>query len=117
MITGWLSKIVVSLVLAGVLIAELSSPWVAKAQLDGVAHDAANNAALDMLEHNDVERARAVAQQFADDNHVILKDFAVDSRGVVVTVEREAWSLALKKWDKMKDYYDVKVTATARGKR
>lgn len=117
MITGWLSKIVVTFVLAGVIIAELCSPLVTRAQIDGVAHDAADNAALDLLDHNDVERAKAVAQGIADDNDVFLEKFTVDAHGVTVTVEREAWSLGLKKWDKMKTWYEVRVTASARGKR
>ncbi|HET7487918.1 MAG TPA: hypothetical protein VFJ85_08315 [Acidimicrobiales bacterium] len=117
MITGWLTKIVISIVLAGVIVAEVLSPLVTRAQIDGVAHDAANNAAIDLLDHNDAERAREVAQEIADDNHVFLKAFTIDNRGVVVTVEKEAWSLGAKKWDKIKNRYDVKVTATARGKR
>lgn len=113
MITGWLLKIVLSFVVAGVLVAELGAPLVTRAQIDGIAHDAADNAALDLLDHNDPVRARAVAQEIADDKNVVLEAFTVDQRGVRVTVARTSWSLLLKKWDKTKSWYDVRVTATA----
>jgi len=112
-ITGWLMKIVLSFVLVGVLAVELGAPLVTRAQIDGVAHDAADSAALDLLDHNDLERARAVAQEIADDKDVVLESFTVDNRGLRVTVARQAWSLVLKKWDKTKTWYDVRVTATA----
>jgi len=111
-ITGWLLKIVVSFAVAGLLVAELGAPLVTRAQIDDVAHDAADNAAFDLLDHNDFARAKAVAQQIADDKGVVLENFTVDQRGVRVTVARESWSLVLKKWDKTKSWYDVRVTAT-----
>lgn len=113
MITGWLLKIVLSFVVAGLIIAELGAPLVTRAQIDGVAHDAADNAALDLLDHNDLERARAVAQEIADDKDVVLEAFTVDQRGVRVTVARKSWSLVLGKWDTTRSWYDVRVTATA----
>lgn len=113
MVTGWLLKIVLSFVLTGLLIVEAGSPLITRAQIDGVAHDAADSAALDLLDHNDVDHARQVAQSIADDKNVVLAAFTVDQRGVVVTVEREAWSLVFKKVDKTKSWYDVRVTAIA----
>lgn len=113
MITGWLLKIVLSFVLVGVMVVELGSPLVTRAQIDGVAHDAADSAALELLDHNDIDRAREVAQAIADDKDVALESFTVDQRGVRVTVVREAWSLVLKKVEKTKSWYDVRVTASA----
>jgi hypothetical protein len=112
-ITGWLVKIVLSLALVGLAVVELGAPLVTRAQIDSVAHDAADNAALDLLDHNDLERARAVAQDIADEQDVVLESFTVDNRGLRVTVSRQAWSLVLKKWDRTKTWYDVRVTATA----
>jgi len=112
-ITGWLMKIVVSFVLVGLVLVEVGSPLVTRGQIDGVAHDAADSAALDLLDHNDPERARQVAQDIADDKDVVLEAFTIDQRGVRVTVVRQAWSLVLKKWDRTKSWYDVRVTATA----
>lgn len=113
MITGWLLKIVLSFVAVGLLVVELGAPLVTRAQIDGVAHDAADSAALDLLDHKDLERARKVAQDIADDKDVVMESFTVDNRGLRVTVARKAWSLVLKKWDKTESWYDVRVTATA----
>ncbi|MGI8685341.1 MAG: hypothetical protein ACR2MO_09685 [Acidimicrobiales bacterium] len=113
MIAGWLVKIVLSFVLVGLLVVELGAPLVTRTQIDGVAHDAADSAALDLLDHNDLTRARQVAQDIADDKDVILESFTVDNRGLRVTVARQAWSLVLKKWDRTETWYDVRVTATA----
>jgi hypothetical protein len=112
-ITGWLVKIVLGFVLVGLAVVELGAPLVTRAQIDTVAHDAADSAALDLLDHQDLERARAVAQEIADDQDVVLESFTVDNRGLRVTVARKAWSLVLKKWDKTDSWYDVRVTATA----
>ena len=113
MITGWLLKIVLSLVVVGLLLVELGSPLVTRVQIDGIAHDAADSAALALLDQNNVERARAIAQEIADDGDVVLESFTVDQGGLRVTVARKAWSLVLKKWDKTETWYDVRVTATA----
>lgn len=113
MIVGWLVKIVLGFALAGLLMVEAGSPLVARGQIDGVAHDAADSAALELLDHGDPERSRAVAQKIADDNDVALESFTIDQRGVTVTVMREAWSVLLKRWDRTKTWYDVRVTATA----
>jgi len=113
-ITGWLFKIVVSFAVAGLLVVELGSPLVTRGQIDGVAHDAANSAALELLDHSSVDRARAVAQAIADEENVVLEAFTIDQRGLRVTVMRKAWSMVLKKWDKTKTWYDVRVTATAK---
>lgn len=113
MVVGWLVKIVLSLVLTALVIVEAGSPLITRAQIDGVAHDAADSAALELLDRNDLERARDVAQEIADDHDVVLESFTVDQRGLRVTVARKAWSLVMKKWDKTKTWYDVRVTATA----
>lgn len=113
MIVGWLVKIVVSLTLTALIIVEVGSPLVTRAQIDGVANDVADSAALELLDRNDLARAREVAQAIADDNDVVLESFTVDTRGLRVTVARKAWSMVLEKWDRTKTWYDVRVTATA----
>jgi hypothetical protein len=112
-ITGWLFKLVLSFVIVGLAVVELGSPLVTRAQIDSVAHDAADSAALELLDHRDLERAKAVAQEIADDEDVFLERFSVDQNGVQVTVARKAWSVVLKNWGKTKSWYDVRVTATA----
>ncbi len=114
MITGWLVKLVVSIALVGFLAVELGSPLVTRAQLDDLAHDAADNAALEILNSRDVERAKAVAAEILHDKDATLKEFAVDQQGkVVLTAEREARSFLLKKWSRTESWYDVEVTVTS----
>ncbi len=113
MITGWLLKIVVGFALAGFLLVEAGSPLVTRAQLDGVAHDAADSAALDLLDKNDLVRARAVAEGIAAEDEAAVKSFTVDENGVHVTVERQARSVLFKKIEQLESWYDVEVSATA----
>lgn len=113
MITGWLLKMVLSFALVGFLLVEGGSPLITRAQLDDVAHDAADNAVLEILDHNDAEQARAVAEEIATDEDAALTRFTIDQQGVTVTVEREARSFLLKKFEPLESWYDVEVTATA----
>lgn len=114
MITGWLAKIVIGIALVGFLAVELISPVAVRAQLDGVAHDAADNAVLHLLDHPDeVERARLIADEIAREKDAALTFFDVGTNGVTVTVEREARSFLLKKVEQLESWYDVEVTASA----
>lgn len=113
MITGWLLKVVVGFALVGVVLFEAGSPLVTRAQIDAVAHDAADAAGLEMVQHGDVQRAQQAAEEVAAENDVRLTAFGVDPQGVVhVTVEREARSLVLKNWDRTAEWYEVEVSAT-----
>ena len=113
MITGWLLKIVLGFVLLGFILVEAGSPLITRAQLDEVAHDAADNAALDLLDRNDVNRARTIAEGIVTEEEAALKSFSIDQAGVHVTVERQARSLLLKKVKQFESWYDVEVSATA----
>lgn len=115
MITGWLSKIVLGIALVGFLVVELVSPVVVRAQLDGIAHDAADNAALHLLDRPaDTERAREIAEEIvAEEDGVALTVFTVGTGGVSVTVQRQARSFLLGKVEQLKSWYDVKVSASA----
>lgn len=113
MITGWLVKVVVTIALVGFLAVELGAPLVTRAQLDDLANDAADNASLEILNSRDVERAKAVATEILTDKSATLKDFAVTAEGgVSLTAEREARSFLLKKWDRTKSWYLVRVKVT-----
>lgn len=118
MITGWLVKIAIAFALAGVAIVETASPLVTRAQIDDVAHEAADNAMLNLLETKDVERACQVAHEIADRNDVLIGagECRIDQNGVTVTVHKDAWSLFLKRWSKTETWYEVQVTANARAK-
>lgn len=117
MIIGWLMKIVISFALVGFLAVELGSPLVTRAQLDTLAHDAADNAVLELLGNNSDERAQEVANEVVTKEDARLKHFVIDQRGVTVTVEREARSFLLKKVEQLKSWYEVEVTASAARKR
>ncbi|MEO7837366.1 MAG: hypothetical protein ABIS21_06975 [Acidimicrobiales bacterium] len=100
--------------LVGFLAVELGAPLVTRAQLDDLAHDAADNAALEILSSRDVERAKAVAVEILGDKDATLKEFGVDQQGqIVLTAEREARSILLKKWSRTKSWYDVEVKVTS----
>ena len=113
MITGWLLKIVLGFVVVGFLLVEAGSPIVTRAQLDDIAHDAADVAALELMNTNDVERARASAEQIVIDKDATLSKFEVVTGGVQITVRRQARSVLLKKWKTTADWYDVEVSADA----
>ena len=114
MITGWLVKIILSIALVGFLVIELGSPLVMQAQLDGVAHDAANAAGLELRSSGNQEVAKAEAARVADENNATLEEFTVDQQGQArVTVRKEARSFLLKKWDRTKSWYDIKKSATS----
>ncbi|HEX2040048.1 MAG TPA: hypothetical protein VHF47_10000 [Acidimicrobiales bacterium] len=114
MITGWLVKIVLGIALVGFLAIELASPLVMQAQLDGIAHDAADAAGLELRTSANAEVAQAEAARVAQENEATLEDFSVlEQRKARVTVRKEARSFLLKKWDRMKGWYDIEKSATS----
>jgi len=114
MISRWLLKLVVGIALAGLVLFELGSPLVTKTILDGQAHDAANDAAHEYFQNHDPDRARAIAQQDADDDHATLTAFDIDDQGTVrVTLSKQARSYVLHNFGPTKDWYTVKITASA----
>lgn len=114
MITGWLVKIVLGIAFVGFAAVELGSPLVMRAQLDGVAHDAADEAGLELRTRGDVEAAQEAAAEVAESNDAKLVSFdVVDRLRAKVTVRKTARSFLLKKWDRTEGWYDVKRTATS----
>ena len=114
MIGRWLLKLVVGIALAGLVLFELGSPLVTKTILDGQAHDAANDAAHEYFQNHDPDRARAIAQQDADDDHATLTAFDIDDQGTVrVTLSKQARSYVLHNFGPTKDWYTVRISASA----
>ena len=115
MITGWLVKIVVVIALLGFAAIELGSPLWTRAQLDGVAHDAADEAARIYANTRNIQRAREAAEAQVQAEDATLQDFTVDSptQRVRVTVFREARSYLLDRFGPTKEWYDVEVSASA----
>lgn len=118
MITGWLVKVVLGIALLGFAGVELGTPLIVRAQLDGVAHDAADDAAFVVRDRGSAEAAEQAAVERAADDGAEVTEFVVEPAGrVKVTLHKKARSYLLEKWDKTKSWYDVKVTATSEEKR
>lgn len=118
MITGWLVKIVLGFALVGLAVVEGGSPLVTRAQLDGVAHDAADDAARTLQDSNDFGRACQVAQEVAarHNAYIGVGECKATQGEVTITVHKQAWSMFLKKWDTTESWYDVSITVSSRGK-
>jgi hypothetical protein len=113
-ISRWLIKLVVGFALVGFLVVELGSPLITRATLDGQAHDAADDAAHELFQSRDPDRARAIAQQDADNDHARLDRFDVDEQGTVrVTLFKQAKSYVLHNFQPTRDWYNVRVSASA----
>lgn len=113
MISGWLIKIVVAIALVGFIAVEGGSPLITRAQVDGAAHNIANDATAEYFQRNSEERAREVADEIAADEEVAIEEFSVDPATGIVTVKvfKEARSVILKKWSVTKSWYEIRVTA------
>ena len=117
MITGWLLKVVITIAVLGFIGFEGGSPLITRAQVDGAAHDAADDAGHEYFQSKSADRAREVAQEIADKEGVILEEFSVDQAGTVtVKVFKEARSVLLKKLDATRSWTEVRVTATSQKK-
>lgn len=114
MISRWLLKIIIGVAVVGLILFELGSPLVETAILDGQTHDAANDAAHEYFQNHNLDRAHAVAQQDADDDHAKLDVFTIDDQGTVhVTLSKQARSYILHNFGPTKHWYDVRTSATA----
>lgn len=114
MIGSWLIKIVAGVALFGVAVFEIGSPLVAKVQVDDAAHVVADAAATEYFDSGDEELARARAEEVALDHDVVITEFFVEIEGpLTVTVAREAPSLVMHNFQFAKDWYDVRVQASA----
>ena len=114
MISRWLAKIVVTIAVVGFLAVELGSPFWTRAQLDGTAHDVADEAAFELRKSNSSEVARGAAERLATERDARLTEFSIDAESRVhVTVYRKARSYLLHRFDQTKDWYDISVKADA----
>ena len=118
MITGWLVKLVVTIALVGFLAVEVATPVIVRFQMDGLAHDAADEAARVLLDRNDPEAAQAEAVATGTKSGATVEKFeVVEENRARVTLRKEARSYLLKKWSRLESWYDVRVTATSEGRR
>jgi 5'-3' exonuclease len=116
-ITGWLIKIVVVIALIGVVIVEVGSPVITHAQVDGAAHDAADDAAAAYFSNHDPETAQQAAQTHADKEHATMESFAIDpdTGRVTVKLSKQARSFVLKKFSQTRKWTIIRVTASSTG--
>ena len=119
MIAGWLVKIVVVIALLGFAAVELGSPLWTRAQLDGIAHDAADEAARAYEQEAKTDDARKAAEEKAAGDDAVITSFSgPDNQGRIhVTVFREAKSYLLHNFGPTKDWYAVSVEASSQTKR
>jgi len=113
MISGWLIKIVVTIALIGLVAFEGGSPLITRAQVDGTAHNMADDATAEYFQRKDEATARAIADEIAAKEEVAIEEFTVDPATGVVTVKvfKQARSLVLKNWGPTKSWYEIRVTA------
>jgi type II secretory pathway component PulL len=116
-ITGWLVKIVIVVGLLGVGVLEVGSPLITRAQVDGAAHDAADDAAAEYFQGRSVEAAKTVAEAVAAKEGAKLESFDFDPATSTVTVKlvKEARSIVMKKIKQTKSWYVIRVTASSAG--
>jgi hypothetical protein len=109
-----LAKIVAAIALVGFAVIELGSPLWTKAQLDGTAHNAANDAAYAFGRTNNRDQAYEAALDDVNGGGAKLDEFFFDDAGVVhVTVSKRARSYLLHNFEKTRGWYEVHLRATA----
>jgi len=114
-IFGWVVKIFLTVALIGVIGFETGSPLITRAQVDDVAHSAADRAATEMVATKDEKRARQIADEVVGRNEGMHLDrFTVAANGSIeVVVSKRAGSLVLRRFSQTSDWYDIRVTATS----
>jgi len=114
-IGGWLVKVLLGIVVIGVAVIELGSPFVARAQADDAAHEVANEASFRLRDDFTQDTLTAACEAEAAEHEVTVTvcDFDRETDEVVVTVEKKAYSLFLDRFDATKDWYTVDASARA----
>ena len=113
MIGAWLLKILLAIAAVALVLVELGSPLVARAQADDAAHAVADNAAREIVQGHSEEEARAAAAEVATTRGVILDAFVVEAGTVRVTVSKEARSYVLRRVAAVRSWYHVDASAAA----
>lgn len=96
-VTGWLFRMVLVLLLFGIVVFEAGAVVVAKIQVDGVAITVAEEAGREYYRTKDPKSAEDMAAAIAEREESRLVSFQVseDGRAVVVTIEKRAKTLFL----------------------
>lgn len=118
MITGWLVKLVLGVAVFGFLAVEVATPVIVRVQLDGTAHEVADEAGIILRDRGAEAAAEEVAVNGAALHDAELVSFEVDKDGKAkITLRKQAKSYLLKKVEQFESWYDVRVTATSEGGR
>jgi hypothetical protein len=116
LITGWLLKIVIVIAVIGAVFVEVGSPVITHFQVDGAAHDAADDAASSWFQKKDQTLAQDIASQDAAKEHATVESFVIDDNNVIhVRLFKQARSFVLKKFSWAKKWYEVRVSASSAG--
>lgn len=96
-VTGWIFKLLLSLALVGVIAFEFGAVIIARVTVDGVASEAAGEAALVYGRGQNVEAAEAAAREYTESRGATMTGFTIenDGRAVTVSVEKRARTLLL----------------------
>ncbi len=114
MIGGWVVKVLVGIAVLGFALIELGSPLLARSQADTAAHDVANEASFRLRSNNTQETlTRACAEKAAEVSVEVVQCTIDEKNQVFVEVRKEARSFLLHRFGVTRDWYDVKVSATA----
>lgn len=107
-------KLIVVVALVAWLVVEAGSPLWTRPEVAGAAQDAARAGARYLFTSTDLDQARAAAVSAATFRGAKLTDFSQQPDGSVkVTVYRRASPHALDRFSQLKNWYNVKASATA----
>jgi Flp pilus assembly protein TadG len=107
-------KFILILALAAGLVFEIGSPVWAHTDASGAAQDAANAAARDYFDNNNLDSAKTAAVNAAAVRGAKVTKITMLSDGTMqVTVTRPAKSYVLHRISTLKNWYNVTETATA----
>lgn len=114
-ITGWLLRLVIGLLLLGVVVFEFGAVVIARVGVDGTAQTAAREAALVYGSGRGAEAAQEEAANKAKEGGATLAEFSISQDGteVTVTLERTAKTFIIHKIGALKKYATVRASDTA----
>lgn len=113
-IAGWLTKLIVFIAIAGILILEVGGVLLAKGTVADAAGSAAVDAALAMKSTFSQAEAESAARETARDKGSEFVSISVDTAGktVTVTLERKAKTRIVQHISSLRKYAKARATAT-----
>lgn len=112
MISGWVMKLVLGIALLGLVLFEIGSPLITRAQLDDRANNAAFAALREIRDGKGQEKATLAAQEVAGEDFREI-EYLPDGK-ITVTMETTARSFVVYKYVKrLRSWYQVRLEATA----